>query len=788
MLKCLLITVLSVLLTEQRDGYTCQLVEYEAGENRVQSYLLVPDGAGADDPRPGLVLLHDHGARFDIGKEKLVRPMASAPAHIRASARQWVGSGFDGVFLADSLAALGYVVIVPDALYWGGRSSVLAQKWSRMQFGGEASETIREVEKTVYEGQRAIYDKLSRKGVVWAEQTLQEDAAAAKLLAGLPCVDPRRIGCFGWSMGAHRAWLLTAFCPEVSTGVSLCWMTLKSTQGQPPSASDYSMMIPALRDRYDFPDIARWLCPKPFLFLNGTQDKLFPAEAAEEAFRRMQSIYAEESAPGLRTEFFVGGHHCGKAEQARIVRYLDEQLRSLRVEAGDPEETILEKAVHTVPNPRQLHALENGFEAFVHFGPNTFTGREWGSGLEDPAVFRLKEADTDQWCQVIAAAGMKRVLLTAKHHDGFVLWPSQFTTHGVVSSPYRGDIVRSLAESCRKYGLEFGFYLSPADLYQMEAPDGLYGNGSVARLHLIGGCFPALVDDYNAYFMNQLYELLTQYGPVSEIWFDGAHPKHKGGQQYNYLAWKELIHALAPDAVIFGKEELRWCGNEAGETRSSEWNVIPYAQNPADLNMFGDLTAADLGSRARLLSFPQPYWPHYQPAETDVSIRDGWFWRNDDEQRVRPAEEVIDIYERSVGGNSILLLNVPPDTCGRISPRDSAVLLAVGRYLRDTYSADLLSGAQRKTLSDGIEFTLPEEICFDRLNIGEDLSQGERVESFVLEIWADGWQEVARGSNIGYRRILRFPEVSAGRLRIRFLASRAAPHIGYVSAHKAACL
>ena len=482
--------------------------------------------------------------------------------------------------------------------------------------------------------------------------------------------------------------------------------------------------------------------------------------------------------------------------------------RTVPVEETDTPEEILAKAVRVVPTPQQLHALENGFAAFVHFGPNTFTGVEWGSGIEDPAVFDLREADTDQWCRIFADAGMKRVILTAKHHDGFVLWPSRYTTHGVASSPYVGDVVRELAASCRKYGLEFGFYLSPADLYQMESPDGLYGNGSAATLRTIPrpvegrpfanpATFQFEVDDYNEYFLNQLFELLTEYGPVSEVWFDGAHPKRKGGQQYNYLAWKELIHTLAPDAVVFGKEDLRWCGNEAGETREAEWNVIPYAQDPSGMNMFDDLTDADLGSRERLLAQEKPFWLHYQPAETDVSIRDGWFWRNDDEQAVRSADNVFDIWERSVGGNSILLLNVPPGRDGRISPRDSAVLAEVGTRIRETYSTDLLAGARtviRRLDADSssagsdrrissYEYTLPLPVRFNRLVLEEDLSRGERVESFALDVWEDGWKEVATGTNIGYRRILRFPEQNALRLRVRILSSRAEPNIRGIAAY-----
>lgn len=306
---------MTVLATEQREGYSCRLVEYNVPDGeRVQSFLLVPDRASCKNPFPGLVLLHDHGARFDIGKEKLVRPLADAPDYIKVSAAEWVADGFDGVYLGDRLAQEGFVVIVPDVLYWGSRSSAKCRKWSRTR--------AKDLKKEVYEGQRAVYDSLQRKGVVWAEKTLNEDAAAARLLSSLPFVKEEEIGCFGWSMGAHRAWLLAAFCDQVKSGVALCWMTLKRTQAQPPSASDYSMMIPALREQYDFPDIARRLAPKPFLFLSGTTDKLFPREATQEAFERMQSIYRENGAAGaLRTEFFEGGHHCGLREQQTIIHF-----------------------------------------------------------------------------------------------------------------------------------------------------------------------------------------------------------------------------------------------------------------------------------------------------------------------------------------------------------------------------------------------------------------------------------------------------------------------------------
>ena len=477
---------------------------------------------------------------------------------------------------------------------------------------------------------------------------------------------------------------------------------------------------------------------------------------------------------------------------------------TIKVDAADSTDAVASKAVSISPTPGQLHALQNGFAAFVHFGPNTFTGVEWGSGVEDPAVFAPESIDTDQWCRIFKDAGMKRVILTAKHHDGFVLWPSRYTSHGVASSPFRGDVVKALSQSCARYGLEFGFYLSPADLYQMEAPEGLYGNGSAACLRTIPRpvegrpfadkrCFSFKVDDYNEYFLNQLFELLTEYGPVSEIWFDGAHPKRKGGQQYDYQSWKTLIRTLSPGAVIFGKEDLRWCGNEAGLTREAEWNVIPYSEDPSTLNMFEDLTAGDLGSRERLLSHTKPFWLHYQPAETDVSIRDGWFWRNDGEQAVRSPEDVFDIWERSLGGNSILLLNVPPGRDGRISSRDSSTLAKVGTLIRETYGEDfsrqdgalagLLRGASRRIRGENLEFHVPLAIRFDRLMLQEDLRYGERVEEFALDVWEDGWREVARGRNIGFRRILRFPPQNAAAIRIRILSARAKPHLERIGAY-----
>ena len=484
---------------------------------------------------------------------------------------------------------------------------------------------------------------------------------------------------------------------------------------------------------------------------------------------------------------------------------------TIPVETTDTEAMIIEKAAHVVPTPAQLEALKDEFIAFIHLGPNTFTRKEWGNGMEDPRIFDLKTLDTDQWCAAMKEAGMTKVILTAKHHDGFVLWQSRYTQHGIMSCGFqdgKGDIMKDLSASCQKYGLKLGVYLSPADLYQIEHPDGLYGNLSKYTKRTIPREVPGRpfankttfefeLDDYNEYFMNQLFELLTEYGPVHEVWFDGAHPKRKGGQRYNYLAWKELIHTLAPDAVIFGKEDIRWCGNEGGHTRDTEWNVIPYTFYPDTANYFPDLTDIDLGSREQLA---KGKYLHYQQAETNTSIREGWFYRDDERQRVRSVDDVFDIYERSVGTNSTFLLNIPPNREGRFSKQDVNVLKEVGKRIRQTYTSDLFAEAKGpKEVLDTDETTLigvpagnegfiiktKTPVTLNRLMIQEAIATyGERVEKHALDAWVDGaWQEITTATNIGYKRILRFPDVTSDKWRIRVLESRLTPAISKVAAY-----
>ncbi len=484
---------------------------------------------------------------------------------------------------------------------------------------------------------------------------------------------------------------------------------------------------------------------------------------------------------------------------------------TIEVVPTDSKAAIIAKASHVVPTLNQLSALKNEFIAFIHFGPNTFTKMEWGNGKEDPKIFDLKELHTDQWCEAMKAAGMKMVIITVKHHDGFVLWQSRYTKHGIMSSGFengKGDILKNLSASCKKYGLKLGIYLSPADLYQIENPEGLYGNLSKITKRTIPAevagrpfanqtKFQFEVDDYNEYFLNQLFEVLTEYGPVDEVWFDGAHPKTKGGQKYNYPAWKKLIHTLAPKAVIFGREDIRWCGNEAGATRNTEWNVLPYSENPDTATHFPDLTATDLGSDQELY---KAKYLHFQQAETNTSIREGWFYRDDEKQKVRSADDVFDIYERSVGGNSTFLLNIPPNRSGKFSDEDVKVLAEVGRRINETYGKNLFAGAKgaKQVLDNnlntyvllnnkqnGVEITTIKPVTLNRIVLQEDIANhSERVVKHQLEAWVGNkWQKIAEATNIGYKRILRFPEITTSKLRLTILASRGTPAIATVSAH-----
>ena len=473
----------------------------------------------------------------------------------------------------------------------------------------------------------------------------------------------------------------------------------------------------------------------------------------------------------------------------------------VRIGPGDSLRDLAAKAVSVVPSGRQLawQALE--FQAFVHFGVNTFTDREWGDGTEDPRLFDPADFDAGQWVAALRAAGMKGLIVTAKHHDGFCLWPTRMTEHSVAKSAWRGgkgDVVGAAAAACREAGLKFGFYLSPWDRHEPS-----YGDS--AR--------------YNEHFKAQLRELLTSYGEISEVWFDGACGEGPNGkrQVYDWEGYWSLIRELQPGAVIsIMGPDVRWIGNEGGVTRAAEWSVVPVARlddRPAELNPGGiaglDAQASDLGSLARIAETAggggRLIW---YPGQVDVSIRPGWFYHAAEDDKVKPLDTLLDIYFTSVGGNAQLLLNVPPDKRGRIHENDVRRLRELGEAVRAAFAANLAADAKATASSaasgsgfhapaavlDGdpetawtpadtappawLEFELSGRREFNTLLIGEDIRAGQRIESFSLEERdGGGWREIARATTIGYRRVLRFPSVSASRVRVVFSGVRAAPVI-----------
>lgn len=487
--------------------------------------------------------------------------------------------------------------------------------------------------------------------------------------------------------------------------------------------------------------------------------------------------------------------------------------------------TDLERqAAETLPHPRQVAWQQLEFTCFVHFGVNTFTGREWGTGQEDPAIFNPTALDCDQWVTEAKNAGMKLIMLTAKHHDGFCLFQSDYTDHDVGSSPWRegrGDVMAELASACLRHDMKLGFYLSPADLHAIHI--NVYGNLSqpmkgtipspVPGVEHEGPQFEYVVDDYNRYFLNQLYELLTRYGPINEVWFDGANPKPGTGQTYDYGAWYDLIRRIQPEAVIAIKgPDVRWCGNEAGHTRAEEWSVIPIAGTP-DHCTWPDMTSDDLGSMARIeATLAEGGWLHWYPAETDTSIRHGWFWR-DEEQHVRPPDEMFDVWERSVGGNTVLLLNVPPDRRGLFADRDVDVLREIGRRAQRTYAHNLAQGAglivsatsvaeSPASLLDAdpstawrapdgvrsasIVLNLHESRRFDRVVLQEDIARfGQRIERFAIDVWlGNRWCEVTQGTTVGLKRIVRLPLTEADRVRVRITSSRVSATLSEIGLYR----
>ena len=442
------------------------------------------------------------------------------------------------------------------------------------------------------------------------------------------------------------------------------------------------------------------------------------------------------------------------------------------------------KPVLPVPTANQLawHELET--YAFIHFTTNTFTGKEWGYGDESPSIVNPSEMNTDQWVKTIKDAGLKAVILTCKHHDGFVLWPSKYTNHSIAASPYKngkGDIVKEVSEACKKYGLKFGVYLSPWDRNRAD-----YGQAS-----------------YVEYYRNQLKELFAAYGPIFEMWFDGANGgdgyyggskekrKINGRTFYDWPKTIEMVRDLEPRILFFSDAgpEIRWVGNESGIAGRTNWNTISR-----------DTLYAGKAGIEGLLNIGAENGKDWVPAEVDVSIRPGWFYHKEEDEKVKSPEKLFEIYLTSVGRGSNLLLNIPPDRRGLIHENDVKSLIEWRKLLNERFANNLAQGKKvvaansfnkkqnAQNLTDGnnktywassksatnIEIDLGQNQKINFIELSEYIALGQRVKTFEVEIWENGnWKNVAKETTIGYKRILKIEPVLTDKIRIKILDAKA---------------
>ncbi|MBI1938286.1 MAG: alpha-L-fucosidase [Ignavibacteriales bacterium] len=458
------------------------------------------------------------------------------------------------------------------------------------------------------------------------------------------------------------------------------------------------------------------------------------------------------------------------------------------INAGDTREQIIQKAANVTPSARQYEWQKLEMTGFVHFGINTFDVVEWGQRNTDITKFNPTEIDVKQWVKILKDAGIKLIILTTKHHDGFCLWQTKYTDYSIANTPFqngKGDIVRDLSNACREAGLKFGVYLSPWDMHEEK-----YGT-----------------PEYNQHFMHQLTELLTNYGGISEVWFDGANGEGANGkkQVYDWQSYYQLIRKLQPNAVIaIMGPDVRWVGTESGYGRQTEWSVLPgastnqeaIAANSQQQSLDGafvphDLMDEDLGSRNKIEKASSLIW---YPAEIDVSIRPRWFYNTDDDELVKSPYKLVDIYYNSVGLNGVLLLNVPPDKRGLIHDNDIKALQGMRYILDETFKNNLAVDGIAKVSNEGkgneikfildnnpetfwtteenissalIEIELNGEKTFNRVMLQENILAGQRIEKFHLEYWGGKqWNQFFEATTIGYKRLLRFPAVTTNRIKI----------------------
>ena len=477
---------------------------------------------------------------------------------------------------------------------------------------------------------------------------------------------------------------------------------------------------------------------------------------------------------------------------------------------GDTLQERLRKAAHVVPSAAQMRWMDKELTIFLHFGMDTFNGRQWGNGSETLSDYAPTALDPEQWVKVCAEAGFKHIITTLKHHDGFCLWPTESTDFSVKNTNCSMDVARALSDACRKYGVGFGVYLSPWDMHQREA-----------------GIWPT--EKYNDLFLQQLEELLTQYGPVEELWFDGAcgdYPIWQKVPCYHTEQWYELIHRLQPSAVYrmydpydfadtegwqqlkegkgqiaWSAKAVRWVGNEEGRSREDEWSVQPVSEPRIAQNAVWP----DLGA---VKYYEQAVGAVWYPVEVNTTILNQWFW-NPETSKVKSLDRLMDTYYQSVGNNGVLLLNLSPDWTGQIPEDQVRRLMELRQFIDGTFCRNLAEDARVTVLQGGnaenagailtedqerywagkpdwdldrnqvsLEIQLPEARTFDQVMLREHVAEGQRIAEWSVSVWKDGvYHEVVHKGAVGRKCIRRFPQVCTDRVLVTIRKSYDTPQI-----------
>ncbi|WHX26109.1 alpha-L-fucosidase [Virgibacillus halodenitrificans] len=508
-----------------------------------------------------------------------------------------------------------------------------------------------------------------------------------------------------------------------------------------------------------------------------------------------------------------------------------EPSNRIEINANECSYALAEKASLVRPKPKQVKWQQYEQTAFIHYGINTYYGVEWGGFNLDPNMFQPTDLDTDQWARTLKESGFKMAVITVKHHDGFTLYPSRYTDFGVGSSSWKngnGDVLREFVDSMRKYGLKVGVYLSPAD--HQAYSDGIFANGSERQTRniptLVEGddrigdttlpTFELAATDYGEMLLNQLYEVLTEYGQIDEVWFDGAQGNIPGNavENYDWDSYYELINSLQPEAVVaVTGHDVRWVGNESGFARENEWSVLGagIGENGRQY-YYPSFKSPDLGSRKALTEAAANGMDYltWWPAEVDVSIRPGWFYH--DNQQPKSVDQLRNIYYNSVARNSVLLLNIPPNKDGKFAEQDVERLKEWHKSIKRDFAINHAEEAVI-TAENGDEdtdptnvtdsdydtdwksatkdagsmiFTFDKEVEVDRIVLQENIHHGQQVESFAIEAFIDGeWKKIHENNAIGYKRIVSLPEtVSSTKYRVQILKSRGVYHFSEIGLYQ----